>query len=194
MENIESLSTKIERQIQWRRSKVAELDSQGHSQPEIATILQVSIGTVNRDLLYLRQQAKENIRRYVDEKLPEEYEKCLVGLTAILREAWNTAQQTTDKREKIQALSLAKECYSMKLDLLTNATVVDDAIRFVSSNQKEDQQQQISSSEEQQEKEKAKANDLVIEHEDNSSDIQGSEEENKQQQYAGDITTTNTIF
>src|ERR687883_88455 len=37
------------------------------------------------------------------------------------------------KREKIQALSLAKECYSMRLDLLTNATVVDDAIRFVSS-------------------------------------------------------------
>ena len=34
---------------------------------------------------------------------------------------------TEDKREKIQALSLAKECYFMKLDLLTNATVVDDA-------------------------------------------------------------------
>jgi hypothetical protein len=31
----------------------------------------------------------------------------------------------------MQALSLAKDCYSMKLDLLTNATVVDDAIRFV---------------------------------------------------------------
>jgi hypothetical protein len=46
----------------------------------------------------------------------------------------NTAQNTEDKREKIQALSLSKECYSMKLDLLTNATVVDDAIRFVSSN------------------------------------------------------------
>jgi DNA-binding NarL/FixJ family response regulator len=27
--------------------KVAELDSQGHSQPEIARILQISIGTVN---------------------------------------------------------------------------------------------------------------------------------------------------
>ena len=37
----------------------------------------------------------------------------------------------------MQALSLAKECYSMKLDLLTNATVVDDAIRFVSSKTKE---------------------------------------------------------
>jgi len=53
-------------------------------------------------------------------------------LTAILREAWNTSQQTEDRREKIQALSLAKDCYSMNLDLLTNATVADDAIRFVS--------------------------------------------------------------
>ena len=57
--------------------------------------------------------------------------------TAITKEAWNTAHNTEDKREKIQALSLAKECYSMKLDLLTNATVVDDAIRFVSQKSKE---------------------------------------------------------
>jgi hypothetical protein len=132
------LSTKVERsQIEWRRSKVTKLDSQGHSQPEIARILHVSIGTVNRDLSILRQQAKENIKRYIDERLPEEYEKCLVGLNAITKEAWNTAQQTEDRREKIQALSLARECYSMKLDLLTNATVVDDAIRFVSQKLKE---------------------------------------------------------
>jgi hypothetical protein len=98
--------------------------------------LQVSIGTVNRDLSILRQQAKQKIKRYIDERLPEEYEKCLVGSTAILRETWNTAQHTEDKREKIQALSLAKECYSMKLDLLTNATVVDDAIKFVSQKSK----------------------------------------------------------
>jgi hypothetical protein len=84
-------------------------------------------------MAYLRQQAKSNIKKYIDERLPEEYEKCLVGLNAITKEAWNTAQSTEDKREKIQALSLAKDCYSMKLDLLTNATVVDDAIRFVSN-------------------------------------------------------------
>ena len=65
--------------------------------------------------------------------MPEEYEKCLVGLTSILKEAWNTAQQSEDKREKIQALSLAKDCYGMKLELLTNATVVEDALRFVST-------------------------------------------------------------
>jgi hypothetical protein len=60
-----------------------------------------------------------------------------VGLNAITREAWNTANNTEDKREKIQALSLAKECYSMKLEMLTNATVVDDAIRFAYQKSKE---------------------------------------------------------
>jgi len=118
--------------LEWRRNKVLELSSQGNSQSEIARILQVGMGTVNRDLSYLRSQAKDNIRKYIDERLPEEYEKCLVGLNSVVREAWNTSQQTQDRREKIQALSLAKDCYAMKLDLLTNATVVDDAIGFIS--------------------------------------------------------------
>jgi hypothetical protein len=110
---------------------------QGYSQREISQTLQVGLATVNRDVSYLRNEAKANIKKYIDEKLPEEYEKCLVGLNAITREAWNTAQNTEDKREKIQALSLAKECYSMKMDLLTNATVVDDAIRFVKENSRD---------------------------------------------------------
>jgi predicted transcriptional regulator len=131
---MEHLSSEMERQqTEWRRDKVQELCSKGYSQREISQVLQVGLATVNRDISYLRNQAKDHIKKYIDERLPEEYEKCLVGLTAITREAWNTAQSTEDRREKIQALSLAKECYSMKLDLLTNATVVDDAIRFVSS-------------------------------------------------------------
>jgi hypothetical protein len=126
-------------QVEWRRNKVLELLSKGDSQSDIAKTLQVDLSTISKDV-YQRQQAKDNIKRYIDERLPEEYEKCLVGLTAITKEAWNTSQQTEDKREKIQALSLAKECYSMKLDLLTNATVVDDAIRFVSSDRSKDKE------------------------------------------------------
>jgi Trp operon repressor len=138
-QEMEHLSSEMEQQnqVEWRRDKVQELCSKGYSQREILQVLQVGLATVNRDISYLRNQAKTNIRKYIDEKLPEEYEKCLVGLTAITREAWNTAANTEDKREKVQALSLAKECYSMKLDLLTNATVVDDAIRFVSQKSKD---------------------------------------------------------
>jgi hypothetical protein len=132
-----NLSSSVNSSLEWRRSKVQELASQGYNQSEISRTLQISQPTINRDITYLRKQAKDNIKRYIDERLPEEYEKCLVGLTAITKEAWNTAQNTEDKRENIHALSLAKECYSMKVELLTNATVVDDAIRFVSDRSKE---------------------------------------------------------
>src|SRR5919198_2887988 len=137
MEHQQNQHQEQQHQLQWRRDKVQELCSKGYSQREISQSLQVGLATVNRDISYLRNQAKSSIKRYIDERLPEEYEKCLVGLTAITKEAWNTAQQTEDGREKIQALSLAKDCYSMKLDLLTNATVVDDAIRFVSQKSKD---------------------------------------------------------
>ena len=125
------MSTKMQHQIiDWRRAKVMELLSKGESnQSEIARVLQVDKSIIC-NIAYLKLQGKDNIKRYIDERLPEEYEKCLVGLTAITKEAWNTTQSTEDKREKIHLLSLAKECYSMKLDLLTNATVVDDAIRL----------------------------------------------------------------
>jgi predicted transcriptional regulator len=140
-------------QVGWRRDKVQELCSKGYSQREISQILQVGLATVNRDISYLRNQAKDNIKKYIDERLQEEYGKCLVGLTAITKEAWNTTQQTEDKREKLQALSLAKECYSMKLDLLTNATVVDDAIRFASSKSTESLKSSTSSNSNEDDKE-----------------------------------------
>jgi len=133
--------------IDLRRDRVLELTSQGYSQRQIANVLQGGHSTVRNDVTFLRQKAKENIKSYVDERLPEEYGKCLVGITTILREAWTTSRRAQDNKERIQALSLAKECYSTKLDLLTNATVVSDAIRFVSehNNKKEVEEKDISS-------------------------------------------------
>ena len=166
--------------LEWRRTKVQELASQGYNQSEISRILQISQPTINRDITYLRQQSKENIKKYIDERLPEEYEKCLVGLNAITKEAWNTAQNTEDKREKIQALSLAKECYSMKLELLTNATVVDDAIRFVSHKSKEN-----ANSYNQQHKEELKEPDY---------DQDRDQLEGKREEAETDWVTTNEVF
>ena len=101
-----------QQQIEWRRSKVMELLSKETAVKEIARIY-LDRSIISRYIAHIRQQSKDNIRKYIDERLPEEYEKCLVGLTAILREAWNTSQQTEYNREKIQALSLAKDCYSI---------------------------------------------------------------------------------
>jgi DNA-binding NarL/FixJ family response regulator len=52
---MEHLSSNMEQenqeqlQVQWRRDKVQELCSKGYSQREIAQMLQVSNGTVNKD-------------------------------------------------------------------------------------------------------------------------------------------------
>jgi hypothetical protein len=64
--------------IEWRSIR--------RRQKEIVAILKIEKSMLTVDLLYRRHQAKNNIKRYIDERLPEEYEKCLVGLTAILRE------------------------------------------------------------------------------------------------------------
>jgi Trp operon repressor len=63
------LSSVIEQQteqVQWRRNKVQELRSKGYSQREILQILLIGLATVKR-LSYLRNQAKTNIRKYIDE-------------------------------------------------------------------------------------------------------------------------------
>jgi hypothetical protein len=189
---MQQMSTKMQQQLEWRRNQVFELSSKGHSQAEIARMLQLDKSIISRDVAYLRQQSKANIRKYIDERLPEEYEKCLVGLTAILREAWITSQHTEDKREKIQALSLAKDCYTIKLDLLTNVTVIDDAIRFISSSKSKSREEEL----QQGAAVKSKANDVVVKDESKEEedfDIQRSEEENKQQQ-SENFTTTNKTF
>ncbi|MFL6425974.1 MAG: hypothetical protein ACJ71R_20625 [Nitrososphaeraceae archaeon] len=145
--------------------------------------MQVDLSIISRDVDHLRQEAKYNIKRYIDERLPEEYEKCRIGLNAITREAWSTAQITEDKKEKIQALSLAKDCYSMKPDLLTNATVVDDAIMFVSSNKFKDSL--TSGDNHGIEREKSKEPD-------HDEDKDQSEEEQEEQ--TGEIITANQVF
>jgi DNA-binding CsgD family transcriptional regulator len=83
--------------IDWRRSEVQELSSQGYSQRDIAQMLQVSNGTVNRDLSILTEQAKVNI----NDTLMKGFQR---------------------------------------------NTVVDDAIRFVSSKSRENQASSSSSS------------------------------------------------
>jgi hypothetical protein len=124
--------------------------------------------------------------------------RCLGGLNSILREAWNTSQQAEDRREKIQALSLAKECYSMKLDLLTNATVVDDAIRFVSESEKskgKDKEQVKSSRSTSSDSSSNEDNNKESKEPDYDDDEKSDKEgEEKQEHDTCEITITNQVF
>ena len=129
--------------IELRRSQVYELHAKGYSNTEISNMLSnhVSEPTVSRDLAVLRRRANENFRNWVDHELPNEYHKTLVGLNAILKEAWTAAQNATGK-DKIQALELAQKAYQLRLELLTNSTVVEDAVRFVEGIKNKQQSQE----------------------------------------------------
>jgi IS30 family transposase len=127
------LSSQVERlNLDWRRSKVLELSSQGYSQPEIARILQVSLGTVNRDLSILRQQAKDNIQNHIQERLPQEYQRCLTGLNQVLKTCWYIVNKpNTDDKTKLQATAIINDSYKYVMDLTTNSNVISDALKDV---------------------------------------------------------------
>jgi hypothetical protein len=86
-----------QRQIDWRRSRVLELSSQRYTEREIATTLApVHFTTVHRDLVYLRKQAHENLRKHIHEVVPEEYQKCMVGMKRNLRQTLEIRDSASD--------------------------------------------------------------------------------------------------
>ena len=130
------MSTKIE-QLEWRRSKVVELRSGGLSQTEIARELQVSKALISLDMQYLRNQAKESIKEYVTEHLPEQYQVCLSALDTILKYAFEIFETSSDNIEKLQAMQLFKDTHLVKLELLSNATSINSALNYIRSKQQE---------------------------------------------------------
>jgi IS30 family transposase len=134
--------------LDWRRNKVQQLLVRGYSQWDIADELQIDQSTVSRDIQCLRQQAHENLQKHVQEKLPEEYQRCLTGLNQVLKLSWDIANKSkdgngndngqtmtmTDDKTRLQALSLINDCYKYIMDLTTNGVVITDAIKFVQTN------------------------------------------------------------
>jgi DNA-binding transcriptional regulator LsrR (DeoR family) len=96
---VQQLSVKLQQQqFEWRRAKVMEMLSKGETnQSDIARILQVDRSVICRDIAFLRQQSKQNIRKYIDERLPEEYEKCLVGKELRLQLAYRVSVNNIQK-------------------------------------------------------------------------------------------------
>jgi predicted transcriptional regulator len=121
---------------------VIEMRSRGLNQIEIAHELQVSKASISSDMQYLRKQAKESIKEYVTEHLPEQYQICLTALDRIIKHAFEISQTSHDNREKLQAMELFKDTHLVKLELLSNATTIDSALHYIRDKQQSQQQQQ----------------------------------------------------
>jgi hypothetical protein len=120
-----------EDQIQWRRNRVLQYLSMGLNQSEVADKLQVDKSTISKDVKYLHELARKNIKEHVEQRLPFEFEKTLSTFEYVKKRAFEIAEQTDDERIKIQALALAKDAAAQAMDLQVNGEVLDEALDFV---------------------------------------------------------------
>lgn len=127
-----NLSTNERRQqIEWRRTKVLELSSNGYNQTEICQRLQLDKSTVNRDIAFLRNQAKQDVQKHIHETVPEEYQKCMMGMKRNLKQTLEIAETAADPKIKLQARAIVTDCYKYIMDLCTNAGIISDAMKYV---------------------------------------------------------------
>jgi uncharacterized metal-binding protein YceD (DUF177 family) len=84
--------------VDWRRNKVQQLLVRGYSQWDVAEELQIDQSTVSRDIHYLRQNAQANLQKHIQQKLPEEYQRCLTGMNQVLKLSWQIANNNTPKQ------------------------------------------------------------------------------------------------
>ena len=98
-------------------------------------------------MTYLRNEAQENLKTHIQDKLPEEYQNCMTGINQVLKICWEIVNKSrninndngqtvtmTDNKTVLQALALINDCNKYKMDLTTNGVVITDAIKFVQTN------------------------------------------------------------
>jgi hypothetical protein len=114
-----------------------------------ASDVDVDESVISRDRAYLRQGARENLKTHIQDKLPEEYQNCMVGINQVLKICWEIVNKSRsvdnnngngqtitmiDNKTVLQALALINDCNKYKMDLTTNGVVITDAIKFVQTN------------------------------------------------------------
>jgi transcriptional regulator len=88
--------------------------ARGMTHNEITREMQVSRTSITSDIAYIRNQAKESIKEYATEHLPEQYQVCLIALDSIIKRAFDIIGTSDDNREKLQAMQLFEDTHLVK--------------------------------------------------------------------------------
>lgn len=77
----------------------------------------MSVPTIKRDSVWLKQQARENYQKHIQERLPYDVEDTIAFYRSIQREAREIAKNADNESVKIKALALAKDAGKEATDL-----------------------------------------------------------------------------
>ncbi len=124
---------RIQDEINWRRHLVMQYLASGYNQAEIAQKLQKATATISRDVSYLQQQAKQNYKSHIEEKIPFEVEQTLALFKKIKKQAIEIAENAPNERIKIAALALAKDAGKEAIELQMQGEYVERAIKIATT-------------------------------------------------------------
>ena len=126
-----TLAEREQQLISLRREKVLEFLAQGYtSQREISHKLGVSEPTMSRDITFLTKQSKENLKFHVEQRIPFEIEKCYIGLSIVLRKAFDITNQKDAKiSERIAALHVILTTYDKISEVLLGQPALNELVK-----------------------------------------------------------------
>jgi hypothetical protein len=99
--------------------------------PKATAKLQLDKSAVSRDIQFINRQVRDTLQKHIHEVVPEEYQKCMIGMKRNLKQTLEICDSASDPRVKLQAVTIANDCYKFILDMTTNAGIVSDALKHV---------------------------------------------------------------
>ena len=100
------------RKVELRRKKVASLIAMAATEEEIAEKLNVDQSTISRDIKHLKVVSQKFVYDLAKSDLAFYYKQSIDGIQEVNKKAWEMYrnQNNTDKKIKLLALKLVKEC------------------------------------------------------------------------------------
>jgi DNA-binding transcriptional regulator LsrR (DeoR family) len=127
-----SQKTKKQQQLQWRRHRVLALLAEDYSQNEIASLLQVSPASISKNVAYLKDQSRLQLRVHLKQTFPLEYQQALINLKSIRCQAREMLRKPeTDDRVKTRLFIVIKDITELIMKLVSQGDAIDDTITFM---------------------------------------------------------------
>lgn len=127
----------INRSIMSRRHTLHTLMAKGLNQYQAAAILGCSQETVCNDVAWLRNYYKQQMHHYIENRLPELWESCLTQLHSTMAAVSRIAEDPNiSTHDKLHAHALMVDCIKVKENLISDPTVIQEALQIVDQTNK----------------------------------------------------------
>lgn len=124
--------SKHDKQVMWRRNQVLTLLTKGCSIYECATVLKISSSTAARDAVFLKNDANRALKERI-QNLGHEYSMTYRGLSECLKHAWGTLLEDSQSKNKVSVIALIADIYEKRMNLCTNADIINEALQHVAT-------------------------------------------------------------